>query len=142
MYGSETAAAVSKYKADRGISPSDGVIGTGTMRSLDEKFKGETQPLPPTALGPGELDVESYIDAVRDVESAFASDTPEQILTRLRQMYYPGTNPVGLTVRELAFDQLMLNSPVREANGVTRRLVAPGRISGRQLCETSRETEG
>jgi peptidoglycan hydrolase-like protein with peptidoglycan-binding domain len=129
IYGSETEAAVHQYKADRKISPSDGVVGPLTIASLDDKFKNEMQPLPPSALGPGELDAESYIDAVRDVETAYSSDTPEQILTRLRQMYYPGTNPSGLTVREVAFDQLMLNSPIHETDGVTRRLVSGGRIS-------------
>jgi len=130
VYGPETADAVSRYKVAHHLSPSDGVVGPGTMAALDAQFQGESQPLPPTALGPGELDVESYIDAVREVEAAFASDTPEQILTRLRQLYYPGTNPNGLTARELAFDQLMLNSPTRVGVGGPRRLVSPGQIPG------------
>ena len=41
----------------------DGVYGTETADAAP--FQGEGQTLPPTALGPGELDVESDIDAVR-----------------------------------------------------------------------------
>jgi Putative peptidoglycan binding domain len=121
-YGDETAKAVSKFKADRKIKPSDGVVGPQTMAALDDKFKDEPQPLPPRALGVGEMEVEDYMLAVKDAEAGFRSDSSEQLLTRIRQMYYPGTNPVGLTIRETAFDQLMLNSPIREANG-TRRLI-------------------
>jgi peptidoglycan hydrolase-like protein with peptidoglycan-binding domain len=33
-YGGETAAAVSKFKADRGVQPSDGVVGPKTMGHL------------------------------------------------------------------------------------------------------------
>lgn len=141
-FGAETEAAVHQYKFDRGISPSDGVVGPQTMASLDDEFRNETMPLPPSELGQGELDVESYIDAVRDVETAYASDTPEQILTRLRQMYYPGTNPAGLTFREAAFDQLMINAPILENNSLARRLVSGNRISGtmfRRLTDAARD---
>jgi hypothetical protein len=121
-YGGETAAAVSKFKADRGIQPSDGVVGPKTMAAFDDIFKGEPRPLPPQALSVGEIEVEDYMLAVKDAEAGYSSDSPEQLLTRIRQMYYPGTNPIGLTQREIAFDQLMLNAPVREADG-KRRLI-------------------
>jgi hypothetical protein len=62
---------------------------------------------------------------VKDAEAAYPGDTPEQILTRTRQMYYPGTRPDGLTFREAVFDQLMLDSPVREASGARRLLKSP-----------------
>jgi hypothetical protein len=60
--------------------------------------------MPPPLLGIGEVYAEEYIDAVRDAEAAYASDADEQFLTRLRQLYYPGLNPVGLTFREAFFD--------------------------------------
>jgi hypothetical protein len=40
-------------------------------------------------------------------------------------MYYPGTNPRGLTINEARFDQLMVNAPVREPNGQRRLISAP-----------------
>jgi hypothetical protein len=70
----------------------------------------------------GEIEVEDYMLAVKDAGAGYPSDSPEQLLTRIRQMYYPGTNPIGLTQREVAFDQLMLDAPVREADG-KRRLI-------------------
>ena len=95
-YGDETAAAVAKYKADRGILPSDGVVGKKTMAALDDEFKDEPQPMPPSALGVGEMEIEDYMLAVKDAEAGYPFDSAEQLLTRIRQMYYPGTNPVGL----------------------------------------------
>jgi hypothetical protein len=38
QYGPATAAAVSAFKADRGISPSDGIVGPNTMAALDATF--------------------------------------------------------------------------------------------------------
>jgi hypothetical protein len=129
IFGQETEQAVSDYKSDRGIHPSDGVVGPGTMAALDAEFADEPQPLPPQALGVGEMFAEEYIDAVRDGETANPGDTPEQMLTRIRQLYYPGTDPVGLTIRETTFDQAMLNAPIRESDGVTRRILRPGGMS-------------
>lgn len=124
-YGNETAQAVAQYKADRGIVPSDGVVGRQTMGSLDAEFENEPQPLPLPNLAVGELFAEDYILAVKDAEEAFPGDTAEQMLTRIRQMYYPGTRPDGLTFREIAFDQLMLDAPVREPGGSRRLLKSP-----------------
>jgi hypothetical protein len=126
-YGKETADAVAKYKAERPtpIVPSDGVVGPKTMAALDEQFKNEPQPLPPLALGVGEVYAEEYILAVKDAEAAYPGDTPEQMLTRIRQMYYPGTRPDGLTFREAAFDELMQDAPIREAGGKRRLLSIP-----------------
>jgi Putative peptidoglycan binding domain len=50
-YGNETAAAVSKFKQDRSISPSDGVIGPKTMAAFDALFS--TGPTPPGPVPPG-----------------------------------------------------------------------------------------
>jgi hypothetical protein len=130
IFGSETEQAVSDYKVDRGIQPSDGVVGPKTMAKFDSDFADEPRPLPPQALGTGEMEAEDYIHAVRDAESANPGDTPEQMLTRIRQLYYPGTDPVGLTIRETTFDQAMLNAPIREADGVTRRILRPTGMSG------------
>ncbi len=41
-------------------------VGPGAMAALDTQFQGEGRPLPPAALGPGELAVETYLDAVRE----------------------------------------------------------------------------
>jgi putative peptidoglycan binding protein len=53
-FGSRTATAVSRYKADRGISPSDGVVGPKTSAALDDEFQ-------PDFLDPG-----SFSDFVDD----------------------------------------------------------------------------
>jgi hypothetical protein len=47
-YGSRTSSAVSRFKADRGISPSDGIVGPKTSKALDDEF-------PPGPLDPGPL---------------------------------------------------------------------------------------
>lgn len=78
--------------------------------------------IPPVGLG--ELTVDDFVEAIQDAQAANASDTPEQFLTRLRQLYYPGTDPEGLTVREAAFDRLLPNAPFLLPNG-TRRILTP-----------------
>jgi hypothetical protein len=125
-YGPETAQAVSDFKSFNQISPSDGVVGPKTMQKLDDLFASE--PGPAIVLGQGEMTVDDFLESEQDAESANSSDTPEQFLTRLRQLYYPGTDPNGLTFREVAFDQLMVTSPVRESNG-TRRILGPRGMS-------------
>jgi len=60
---------------------------------------------PPTPT-PGDLTVDDFMEAVQAAESANPSDSPEQSLTRFRQLYYPGTDPESLTIREAAFDRL------------------------------------
>jgi hypothetical protein len=127
MYGPETADAVSRFKTREGIDPSDGVVGMKTMQRLDDLFVGE--PDPAFALTVGEMNVDDFLEAVQAAESANASDSPEEFLTRIRQLYYPGTDPIGLTFREVAFDQLMPSSPVRQAGG-SRRVLGPGGMDG------------
>src|SRR5262249_30146031 len=114
--------------ADRRIQPSDGVVGPQTMAALDAQFAAEPTALPPEQLGVGEMYAEEYIDAVRAAEAAYPRDTAEQVLTRVRQLYYPGPNADIVT--ETAFDQLMLDAPVREADGVTRRIVTGAGMPG------------
>jgi hypothetical protein len=46
IYGNATAHAVSRFKFDRGISPSDGIVGPKTSQALDDEF-------PPGAMNPG-----------------------------------------------------------------------------------------
>jgi outer membrane protein OmpA-like peptidoglycan-associated protein len=83
------------------------------------------QPWPPNTIPVSWLlTVDDFIEAVEDAQTANASDTPEQFLTRLRQLYYPGTDPEGLTVREAAFDRLLPNAPFLLPNG-TRRILTP-----------------
>lgn len=129
VFGDETAAAVARYKREHGIEPSDGVVGPKTMQSLDARFADEVEPLPPETLATGELYAEEVLDLVREVEAGYPADTPEQVLTRIRQLYYPGTDPVELTKREWSFDQLLPDAPLFEADGFTRRLVRPGPVS-------------
>jgi phosphatidylserine/phosphatidylglycerophosphate/cardiolipin synthase-like enzyme len=45
-YGDETAGAVAKFKNQRGIAPSDGVVGPKTMHELDESFPAGLAPVP------------------------------------------------------------------------------------------------
>jgi hypothetical protein len=76
--------------------------------------------------GPGEVPIDDFLEAEQAAESANSGDTPEQFLTRLRQLYYPGTDPAGLTFREIFFDQLMINAPVRSPDGTRRVLTSAG----------------
>jgi Putative peptidoglycan binding domain len=46
IYGNATAQAVSRFKFDRGIAPSDGIVGPKTSQALDDEF-------PPGAMNPG-----------------------------------------------------------------------------------------
>jgi peptidoglycan hydrolase-like protein with peptidoglycan-binding domain len=55
-FGNRTATAVSRFKADRGISPSDGVVGVRTSRALDDEFQ-------PGTLGVGSFT--SFVTAKR-----------------------------------------------------------------------------
>jgi hypothetical protein len=123
VYGPETAAAVSKFKTDESLFPNDGVVGQKTMETLDAIYADEV-PFPQPVPGPGDLTFDDFIEAVQDAESANASDTPEQFLARLRQLYYPGTDPDGLTIREAAFDHLLPDAPFRLPDG-TRRILTP-----------------
>jgi peptidoglycan hydrolase-like protein with peptidoglycan-binding domain len=134
VYGPETAQAVSAFKLREKIFPADGVVGPGTMKRLDDLFADE--PGPPIILGFGEMTVDDLLEAVQAAEGANAADTPEEFLTRLRQLYYPGTDPAGLTIREAAFDQLMLTSPVRQANG-TRRILTPAGMDATMFARLS-----
>lgn len=51
LFGRETGAAVSRFKVDRRIEPSDPVVGPGTIRALD----ATCLPLPPPPAGCGSL---------------------------------------------------------------------------------------
>jgi hypothetical protein len=97
IYGPETASAVAKFKADRGIVPSDGVVGPGTMAALDTLFKLDPTVIvvencpPPFVLTVGKAATCSeYAQLVSCVERARPELTPRQILSYLRQCYYRG----------------------------------------------------
>jgi hypothetical protein len=79
-------------------------------------------PFPTPILGIGEISLDDFIEAVQGTAQAHAADSPEEFLTRLRQHSYPGTDPDGLTFREIAFDHLLPDAPFRLAGG-TRRLL-------------------
>jgi subtilisin family serine protease len=124
-YGPETAAAVSRFKTVQKLFPNDGVVGQKTMQTLDAIFVDEV-PFPPPSPRPGDLALDDFIEAMQAAESANVSDTPEQFLTRWRQLYYPGTDPDGLTFREAAFDRLLPDAPLFLPNGSRRILTAAG----------------
>jgi outer membrane protein OmpA-like peptidoglycan-associated protein len=80
---------------------------------------------PPTPT-PGDLTVDDFMEAVQAAESANPSDSPEQSLTRFRQLYYPGTDPESLTIREAAFDRLLPDAPFLLPDGTRRILTSKG----------------
>lgn len=123
VYGPDTASAVSAFKTSQQIVPNDGVVGVRTMETLDAIFVDEV-PFPTPALGPGDLPLDDFLEALQAAESANPQDTPDQLLTRVRQLYYPGTDPDGLTFREVAFDHLLPDAPFRLPDG-TRRILTP-----------------
>ncbi len=122
-YGPETAGAVSEFKTQQQLSPNDGVVGVGTMGTLDAIFVDEV-PFPTPTLGPGELTLDDFLEAVQAAEGANGAETLEEFITRVRQLYYPGTEPDGLTFREFAFDRLLPDAPRLLPDG-TRRLLTP-----------------
>ena len=52
IFGTETAAAVTAFKKDEGIEPSDGVVGVQTMAALDSYFVDEDAPPPAPPVPP------------------------------------------------------------------------------------------
>jgi peptidoglycan hydrolase-like protein with peptidoglycan-binding domain len=122
-YGPETASVVSQFKIDERLSPTDGVVGTGTMRALDAHFADEV-PFPPPVPGVGEMTLDDFLEAVQAAEQANGGDSADEFVTRLRQLYYPGTDPDGLDFREAKFDQLLPNAPIRLLDG-RRRILTP-----------------
>ena len=73
-----------------------------------------------------DLTVDDFMEAVQAAESANPSDSPEQSLTRFRQLYYPGTDPESLTIREAAFDRLLPDAPFLLPDGTRRILTSKG----------------
>ena len=58
-FGPETGGAIARYKSERGISPSDPVVGPQTMARLDQDILAHDSPLPP----PPAIDVNRAIAA-------------------------------------------------------------------------------
>ncbi|MEU5659947.1 peptidoglycan-binding protein [Streptomyces sp. NPDC047737] len=123
VYGPETADAVVLFKTEQHIFPNDGVVGVNTMKTLDAIFVDEV-PFPPPPHQPGDLSVDDVLEAIQGAESANPGETAEAILTMIRQLYYPGTDPDGLTFREVAFDHLLPDAPFRRPDG-SRRILTP-----------------
>jgi peptidoglycan hydrolase-like protein with peptidoglycan-binding domain len=123
VYGPEVASAVSQFKTDQGIFPNDGVVGPRTMATLDSIFLDEV-PFPVPVPGPGDMSLDDFIEAMQAAEQANSGDTQDQFITRVRQLYYPGTDPDGLSVREAGFDQMLPNAPFKLADGSRRLLTA------------------
>lgn len=123
VYGPETATAVSNFKTSQSIQPNDGVVGPKTMATLDAIFADEV-PFPTPTIGRGEMSLDDFLEALQAAESANGTDTVEEFVTRLRQLYYPGTDPDGLTFREAAFDHLLPDAPIMLPDG-SRRMLTP-----------------
>ena len=123
VYGSETATAVSQLKTEQGIVPNDGVVGPKTMAALDAIFSDEVS-FPTPAIGQGEMTLDDLIEAVQAAEQVNGVDTTDEFITRLRQLYYPGVDPDGLTFREVAFDHLLPDAPFKAPDG-SRRVLTP-----------------
>jgi hypothetical protein len=71
------------------------------------RIKPQTNPL---AL----ISIDRFIDIVEKVEAVWKDDTPQQIITRLRRLYYPGDsgwNPLKGFSQKEAFDRLLPNAP-------------------------------
>lgn len=101
-YGEETAKAVTRFKKDQGISPSDGVVGPKTMAALDALFQGEViiTPVvievgncPPSTTLPNQaVNYAEYIALIACVERALPDLDTRRTLSLLRQIYYHGTD--------------------------------------------------
>lgn len=113
----------STFKTQQQISPNDGVVGPKTMGTLDAIFVDEV-PFPQPVPGHGEMTVDDFIEAMEASESANSTDTVEEFITRVRQLYYPGIDPDDLTFREVAFDRLLPDSPRTNPDG-SRRILTP-----------------
>lgn len=104
--------------------------GLATIRALNRLAEQAASSAPVEPVGPppphqrGDLSVDDLIEAVQGAESANPGETPEAILTMIRQLYYPGTDPDGLTFREFAFDSLLPDAPFRRPDG-SRRILTP-----------------
>ncbi|MGI0495508.1 hypothetical protein ACN4EG_27335 [Alkalinema pantanalense CENA528] len=61
----------------------------------------------------GLVSLQTFIDAVEKVEKAYKNDTPQQIITRIRQLYYPGSkdNLLKDIINDFRFDTLLPNAP-------------------------------
>lgn len=126
QYGPDTAAAVSAFKTHLNIQPNDGIVGKLTMEALDAKFQDEPPPFPQPIPGIGEMTLDDFLEALQAAEAAYPSDSREEFLTRIRQLYYPGVDPEGLTFREITFDQLLPDAPIRNPDGSRRILTSSG----------------
>lgn len=123
VYGPETATAVSQFKTDQQILPNNGVVGQKTMATLDAIFADEV-PFPTPVIGRGEMSFDNFVEALQAAEQANSGDTTSEFITRFRQLYYPGTDPDGLTFREAAFDHLLPDAPFKMPDG-SRRMLTP-----------------
>ncbi|HEV8430454.1 MAG TPA: peptidoglycan-binding protein [Pyrinomonadaceae bacterium] len=107
QFGSETGSAVSKFKVEHGISPSDPVVGPKTIGALDaELVKGggvkpqPPQPVPTCPDGPVNMEAEPLPPIpLPSVTRMNANDLFE--LVKKRQTpgsFVPGKPPLGATV--------------------------------------------
>lgn len=122
-YGQETADAVAAFKTSQRIFPNDGVVGVNTMRTLDVIFADEPQFIPP-APQLGDLSIDELIEAVDGTETVSSGATAQEIVTMIRQLYYPGTHADGLSIQESKFDRLLPDAPIRRPDG-SRRILTP-----------------
>lgn len=62
-----------------------------------------------TVMPAAVMRVQSFIDCVAAVEAAYPQDTPEMVVTRIRQQYYP--DPTDVPALAVKFDQLLPDAP-------------------------------
>jgi hypothetical protein len=72
------------------------------------------------------MSLDDFLEALQAAEQANGGDTTSEFITRVRQLYYPGTDPDGLTFREAAFDRLLPDAPFKMPDGSRRTLTAAG----------------
>ncbi len=79
------------------------------------------------------VNLKDFIDIVKKVENVYKDDTREQIITRIRRLYYPGYtgNPITDKINQTAFDQLLPKAPNYE--------LAPSPVPYLPISDRSRE---
>ncbi|PZO50029.1 MAG: hypothetical protein DCF14_12895 [Phormidesmis priestleyi] len=116
------------------ISKTMGVALTGKGISLFniKDYKGVKNQANPLAL----VGVERFINIVEKVEAVYKNDTPQEIITRLRRLYYPGDsgwNLINEITNQQAFAALLPNAPNSESDPLSPGLLAERKVYAAEL---------
>lgn len=94
-------------------TPHVSLADRGTSGAVQRQYSHRSAPtFDPNALIP----IANFITYIQAVETTYSTDTPQQILTRIRQQYYKG----------LGFDQLTQDAPQQEMLAEPSLIVGPG----------------